>query len=96
MCRDSLRGWEVKHHSQGSVGGGLGPQEKQDTIVGEDERRRGGTATGISLCKRRYLGCRIPLVQVMGGRAKLLQPLDSRGGCDLPPLGICEQASLWP
>ena len=34
-------GWgvEVEHHSQGNQGG-LGPQEKQGTIVGECERKR--------------------------------------------------------
>ena len=35
-------GWRVEHHSQGKLGGGLGPQEKQDATVGEGERRRGG------------------------------------------------------
>ena len=34
---------------QGSTGGGLGPQEKQGTIVGEAERRRSRAAIGISL-----------------------------------------------
>ena len=36
----------VGHHSQGDLGGGLGPQEKQGAIAGEGERR--GTI-GISL-----------------------------------------------
>ena len=35
-------GWGVEWHSRGNPGEGLGPQEKQGTIVGEDERRRGG------------------------------------------------------
>ena len=35
-------GWGVRGHSQGNLGGGLGLQEKQGTIVGEGERRRGG------------------------------------------------------
>ena len=35
------KGCGVEHHSQGNLGGGLGLQEKQATIVGEDKRRRG-------------------------------------------------------
>ena len=35
------------HHRLGSVKRGLGPWEKQSTIVGEGERRRGGTDIGI-------------------------------------------------
>ena len=34
-------GWGVKHHGRQNPGGGLDPQEKQGTIVGEGERRRG-------------------------------------------------------
>ena len=34
--------WEVERHGRVNLGGGLGPQEKQDAIVGEGERRRGG------------------------------------------------------
>ena len=41
-------GWGAEHHSEGSVGGGLGPKEKQGAIVGEGERRRGGTCVEIS------------------------------------------------
>ena len=33
-------GWGAELHSQGSLEGGVGPQEKQSTIVGEGERRR--------------------------------------------------------
>ena len=36
----SATGWEVESHSGGNLGGGLGPQGKQGTIVGEGERRR--------------------------------------------------------
>ena len=43
-------GWGVEGHGRGNWGEGLGPQEKQGAIVGEGERRRGGTTTGISLC----------------------------------------------
>ena len=35
-------GWGVECHSQGNPGGGLGPQEKQGTIVGKGKRRRVG------------------------------------------------------
>ena len=40
-------GWGAESLSQRSTGGGLGPQEKQDTIVGEGEMK-GKTAIGIS------------------------------------------------
>ena len=40
-------GREAGHHKQRDMGGGLVPQEKQGTIVGEGESR-GGTTTGIS------------------------------------------------
>ena len=36
-----VMGWGVECHGRGNLGGGLGPQ-KQGTIVGEDESRRGG------------------------------------------------------
>ena len=35
-------GWEVEDHSQGNLGGGLDPQEKQGAIVGEGKRREDG------------------------------------------------------
>ena len=34
--------WEAECHSQGSLGGGLGLQEKQGAIIGKCNRRRGG------------------------------------------------------
>ena len=37
-------GWGVELHSSRNLGGGLGLQEKQGTIVGEGERRRGEPA----------------------------------------------------
>ena len=40
--------WAEVHHNQGSAGGGLGPQEKQGAIVGEDKRRRVGINIGTS------------------------------------------------
>ena len=35
------KGCGVEHHSPGNLGGGLGLQEMQGTIVGEDKMRRG-------------------------------------------------------
>lgn len=40
--------WGAERHSRGNPGGCLGLQEKQGTIAGEGERRRGQTAIGIS------------------------------------------------
>ena len=34
-------GWGLEHHSQGNWWGRLGLQEKQGSIVGEGERKRG-------------------------------------------------------
>ena len=34
-------GWGVESHDRGNLGEGLGPQEKQGTIAGEGESRRG-------------------------------------------------------
>lgn len=41
-------GWGMESHSNASVEGGMGPQEKQDVIFGEGERRRGRTDIGTS------------------------------------------------
>ena len=38
VCYD----WGVEHHSRGNLGGVLGLQETQGTIVGEGKKRRGG------------------------------------------------------
>ena len=35
-------GWVMESHGRRNPGEGLDPQERQGTIVGEDERRRGG------------------------------------------------------
>ena len=43
-------GWGEEHHSPESAGGGLGLQEKQDTIVGKVERRGGRSHRNIFLC----------------------------------------------
>ena len=37
-------------HNQGSVGGGLGPPEKQGTTAGEGERWGSRTTTGTFFC----------------------------------------------
>ena len=41
-------GWGAECYSQGKPGGGLGLEETQGTIVGEDDRRRGQTAIGLA------------------------------------------------
>ena len=35
------KGWGVESHTRKNLREDLGPQEKQDTIVGESKRRRG-------------------------------------------------------
>lgn len=57
-------GWGVECHIWGNLGGGLGQQKKQGTIVGEDERRRDGLpqkylsmhASGLSECGAQAMG----------------------------------------
>ena len=83
-------GWWVEHHSWGSLGRGLGPQEKQGTITGEHQRRRGETAIGISFLehvralRRRDTSCTNYRRQEKTGAAIS----DSRGGHGLPPLWV--------
>ena len=61
----------MEHHSQGSPGGGLGPQERQGAIVREHKRSRGGPPQKyLSLhmhghSEGRARGGKVPLVQAM-------------------------------
>ena len=60
-------GWGVEYHGRGNLGGGLGPQEKQGTIVGVGERR------GVDHCRNLHeYAClfsdgRVALVKATGG-----------------------------
>ena len=51
------KGWEAEHCSPRNPVGGMGPQEKQDIIVGE-ERGGGKTTKKISLSAMWALGGR--------------------------------------
>ena len=86
------------------MGGGLGLKEKQGTIVGEGERRRGGTTIGISFsvhawalgqwgasCVDGWWGA-----SCMGyrqWRQTTTAISDSRGGHGLPPLVTSRDAT---
>ena len=63
-------GWGAEHYSPGSMGGGLGPQEKQGAVLGEGKRKRGGTTIGISLHLQGLSGGKTPLAQATSGWGK--------------------------
>ena len=67
------KGWGVEYYSRGNKGGGLGPQEKQGTTVGEGDEEE-ETAIGIFLCTHacsRLSEGGVPRVQAMGGEKPL-------------------------
>ena len=43
-------GWGMELHSRGNLEEGLGPQKRQDTIVGEGEKRRKLLVPPLSTC----------------------------------------------
>ena len=62
----------MERHSQGSPGGGLGPQEKQVAIFGAGKRRRGGLPQESPSLNRHGLSeGRVPLAQAAGGKRPL-------------------------
>ena len=78
--------WKTKCCSQGNLGGGLGPQEKQGSIVGEGERRRDRLPQEyLSLHTSRLseggaplvlaTHGKVPLVGATGNRAPLMQAM---------------------
>lgn len=73
-------GWRVEHHSQGSLGGGLGPQEKQGAITGEGERRRGQCHRNLPVHAWAFRGRGgAPLVQATGGKKTLALAMANGG-----------------
>ena len=67
-------GWGEEHHNLGKLGGGLGPQEKQGTIVGEDKRKRGRPPwKSLSLFTCRVSEGEVPLVQATVARGHLVR-----------------------
>ena len=68
-------GWRVECHSQGNPGGGLGPQEKQGTIVGEGKWSR-------DRLPQKYLSlhmCVLSEGRAVGSKACLLHRLQATG-----------------
>ena len=79
-------------HSKGNAGGSLGMSEKQGSVVGKWERRRGGTAIGISLSVHMWaLGWQGAYCAGYGRWGQMAAAIsDFRGGHVPPPLGDCE------
>ena len=64
---ESPRGWGAGRHSHGNLGGDLGPQEKQGTLVGEGKPPQ--EYLFLRMC--RLSEGRVPLAQAMGGKVPL-------------------------
>ena len=56
----------VEHHSKESVGSGMGLQEKQGTIVGENKRKGWDCPSNFFLCTPEGFQAVGPVAQVMG------------------------------
>ena len=76
-------------HNQESVGGGLGPPEKQGTIAEEGERKGSRTTTGTSFSMHtdsQAAGCLFHGLQEQVQTSAANS--DSRGGHSLPALMV--------
>ena len=96
VLRRGLGYWGVVGHSWGSVGGGLGLPEKQGDIVGECQRRKGGTtftsfsvhllALGVEcLLYEQLSGCQLPQPSQSPNVGTTNGPIHFRGcHCGMP------------